>query len=532
MGHISRLIGTAGSGKTTALIDMIGEVAQRGFGALDIGFVSFTRSARLEAAQRAESVLGMSSEHLMTRGWFKTIHAVCYHAIGVGKDALLTGNKATSEWFQQELNAPVAFDTDGNVSGETPHGRVIKAWSVARAKMVPIKELYPSMSSWDLAFLDRFESAKRIDGRLDFTDIIAQFAGYMFDAAVGPYRIDPVGDVPNVPVWFHDEMQDASKLLGQCFGRLIENADLVYLAGDPFQSIHTHGGADPSIFMSWPVDEQTIMPKTWRCREKVYELGERCLTTCSDYFDRGVKSVKDGGEIIKATLSPSLVSSIDPRESWLILARTNRQARQLINMFKNVGPWFGLKVGAWMSEKLVNDLFCFHELAKGNAITAGEWHSVIKRYKVKYEGEAIFKRGYKSEWKDAVPQGLAGSMAVIEELGEWGATDYLIELIKYRRISVIEPRAEEFARFLDEFGAECLMFPSVGIGNIHSSKGMEADNVLIVTSVGQIVHKTMTETAEGRDAEQRLAYVAVTRAKDKVILAREPGSRFEMGFPA
>ena len=57
--------------------------------------------------------------------------------------------------------------------------------------------------------------------------------------------------------------------------------------------------------------------------------------------------------------------------------------------------------------------------------------------------------------------------------------------------------------------------PNIRIMTIHSAKGTESDNVLLVPDMTPRAHKTFRDNP---DAEHRVWYVAVTRAKQSLWL--------------
>ena len=61
---VARLIGGAGTGKTTELMRIIEQVAGKGVDPYSIGFCSFTRAARLEASTRAADMFGIRQPEL------------------------------------------------------------------------------------------------------------------------------------------------------------------------------------------------------------------------------------------------------------------------------------------------------------------------------------------------------------------------------------------------------------------------------------------------------------------------------------
>jgi superfamily I DNA/RNA helicase len=84
----ARVIGGAGTGKTSMMIGIMEkamdrpEVAGNPFA---LGFSSFTRAARSEAAGRASAAWGVNQGDLERKGWFRTCHSVAYRVLGVSK---------------------------------------------------------------------------------------------------------------------------------------------------------------------------------------------------------------------------------------------------------------------------------------------------------------------------------------------------------------------------------------------------------------------------------------------------------------
>jgi superfamily I DNA/RNA helicase len=70
----------------------------------------------------------------------------------------------------------------------------------------------------------------------------------------------------------------------------------------------------------------------------------------------------------------------------------------------------------------------------------------------------------------------------------------------------------------------------VRAGTIHSAKGAEADNVLWLTTTTQAVTNALDEP-ELRNAEIRVAYVAATRARQRLVIGVEPNKRHRYRGP-
>ena len=91
-------------------------------------------------------------------------------------------------------------------------------------------------------------------------------------------------------------------------------------------------------------------------------------------------------------------------------------------------------------------------------------------------------------------------------------------------------RSVEYAgNILQRQGAEVLDAPiMISIGTIHSVKGGEADVVYVFPDVSNAGAEEM-ETVAGRDAAIRLGYVAMTRAREELVLC-EPIGINELGI--
>ena len=80
---------------------------------------------------------------------------------------------------------------------------------------------------------------------------------------------------------------------------------------------------------------------------------------------------------------------------------------------------------------------------------------------------------------------------------------------------------------MDRNGIEVLQKePRVIVGTIHSVKGGEADNVIVFPDLSPKWLELMERSGwEGRDSVLRLFYVALTRARKRLIVG-DPASRF------
>lgn len=549
MPTIARLIGGAGTGKTTRLLEIMERAIEAGdIGPEQVGFVSFTRAARHVAAARAAERFGVSVPLLEQEGWFRTLHSVCFKCLGCSKGDILSGDKESSAWLEEALGQPIktpqgdeeASFAESAIVADTEAGAALGLWQAARNRLEPLAEAWARAEACDdrtpdlescRRIIERYEQAKRLAGRSDFVDILGRFAGYRFGVD-GHDRKAPDGYVPGVPVWFFDEQQDTSRLLDAVCHRLIEPSRWVYVVGDPFQGIYTWAGAEPRLFMAWEVAKEDIMPKSYRCPREILELGEDVLRDCSDYFDRGIAPADHEGGVDTAMLTGSLFDDMDPRESWLVLARSNAHAKRLSAFLDRRGlPWLPTKGNnRWTAPKTRAAIMSLYGLEKYGVIGGEDWPTMLDKVPSSLEGNTLLVRGTKTRFDQP------GEFSAIrnrvfrrDDLHELGATDHLIDLLASGRWRGVVDDADRWIGAVEQWGYEAVEKPNIRLGTVHSVKGAEADNVLWLTSTSQQTDRAM-ETQDGADAERRVSYVAVTRARKKLIVVKER-SRYAAEVP-
>lgn len=545
----ARKVGGAGTGKTSAAIDILQKALDRpetGGNPFALGFSSFTRAARSEAAGRAAAAWRIPQADLERHGWFKTAHSVAYQAIGVSKGEVLGGGKEDDKWISEALGSDVAYQLseDEGVSvymGDPVAAASLNYWSLARSLVVPVRRVVEADQNPDapsaadvISRIKQYEQAKRFDGRIDFTDMLARFVGVRFDPDEGPWFVEPDGHVPNDVVgWIFDEAQDASKLLDMACRRLVQGASCrwAWLLGDPYQVLYSWAGASSDHFMGWDVAKQSVMPKSFRCAAPILALGERCLQRLGEaYWDRGIAPADHDGEVVESDNFEDDLCDLSPQEETLVLARTNRHVSKIAAILDDIGvPFRKIKAknGAYNSDIGMGGLW---RLQHGQAIGSEEWTQIIDMLPAKTsDGRTWLARGSKSRWRNGGAEGYDRIWP--EDLPELGATEELRQAIASGAWSGLPDGGTKWTAAAKRWGVEAVSSPKIRIGTVHSAKGMEASNVILLSSVGAKVRNS-EEMDDAKFAEERrIEYVAVTRAKHKLIVAHDPRERFRMEIP-
>jgi DNA helicase-2/ATP-dependent DNA helicase PcrA len=534
--QIARLIGAAGSGKTTELLRIMeAALPKLGGDPLRLGFASFTRAARAEAVSRAAAAWNVSPSMLDGEGWFRTVHSTAKRCLGIGPGQLIGDKAADIEWISNALGVKISTTLDEEVGRQKfvggQEGAALNAWDHARNTLLPLDEVVRRARRLDddvpdyaavVRIAERYEAAKRIEDRLDFSDLLLRFSGLRVHPTDGVQRVEPEGDLPPVSAWLFDEQQDASPLLDAACKRLVsaESVKWCYVVGDPFQAIFGFAGSSAECFLGWPAEKERTMPKSYRCPKPILELGERCLRRMhKGYFDRGVAPADHEGRIFDTETEVPLTAA-RPDEEWLFIARTNFEAGRLYASLHAAG-----KPARWVKQPegvttRGQGLAALYALEKGKPVKGTEWGRAVELLPtVNKSKEPMLARGVKTGW--AKKHADDWDVIFPNELEKVGATAPLIEKIRSGEWCSLVDRGQEWRRHAERWGTELASNSRIRVGTIHSVKGMEADNVALLTTTSRRVEQSREDCHAQHDEECRIAYVGVTRARRNLYVINE-----------
>ena len=534
--QVARLIGGAGTGKTSELLNIMKSVmAEIGNDPSAIGFASFTRAARAEMVDRAAAAFDCHPTQLSGQGgWFSTVHAVCRRMLGISSPDIISGDTKSTEWISAKLRVPVgrAMSDDCGYStwvGDDVAKLAMTLWETSRNRIESLEHAHRrneqyGTESVSLAecrhFIDMYETAKRIEGRVDFVDMLGMYCGVRFDLD-GPEETDPQGELPpGVRVWFFDEAQDSSKLVDRVCRRLAygDEVQWTYLAADPFQSVYGFGGADYRNFLGWAANKERTMPQSYRCPPPVMELGEKCLRRMkTGYFDRGIAPAKHEGSVSHGVSIDQALRSIDPLRSTLVLARCRYSLDAASSVLSERKIPHG-RIGERDITELKVAYNALWKLEHGVGVSNAEWKAAIAELPVKATGsEILLQRGQKAAWGDGRRSGVEWfPPEEIETSG--GGTPALAARIRDGAWAGLVDRGGVWYAAAKRHGPLLATTPNVRLSTVHGAKGMEAQDVVLITDTSRRVEEGRECDPEQADEECRLEYVAVTRAKEQLVI--------------
>jgi superfamily I DNA/RNA helicase len=546
---VERAIGGAGTGKTRLILDRLSAAKRElGLSVSEIGFATFTRAGRAEISSRAADAWSVDVEALE---WFRTAHSIAYRQCGIEDGQLITG-KDGDDWMSLALGGRVNTRIDARgertyVAGVDDSIPIaLRSWELARSTMTPLSRVLEAMAksgeqcpppSEIASIVEKYERAKKVDGRCDYTDMIARFAGVRFTIH-GPEETDPAGDCPeNLRILAIDEAQDSSALVDRVCKRLAYGGkvDRVWLCGDPYQSIHGFAGGDYRLFLGWDAVE-SVMPQSYRCPDSVLKLGERCLRRMmSGYRDRGILPASHEGSVRAASTIGEALSRITPESSCLILGRCGYSLEpyeEALSAAKVPYRW----IDRGHSEATVDGFKALWAIQNGEVATGNGWGNAVAMLAVNSEEHGqLLTRGEKAAWQKGQRSDFDLILPTDEDLALVGVQPALAGLIRKGRWHLaVEPkireRAEQWLRTATQHGPEIASNPPIKLSTIHGAKGLEAENVILSSVTSPRIERSRMNTQESHDEECRIEYVAVTRARRNFTFVND-GIKHRMELP-
>ena len=556
---VKRLEAIAGAGKTSFILKEAVEAFERyGRDFSSIGLATYTRAARQEALDRVSAAWDVPASLISKEGNFGTLSSAAFRNLGpeLGKQRQVIdgAKKEHRDWLAEVVGASVGWVLPGNdaataIAGDA--GLALSIWSRVRniggllsaeAQRARSLGLVPFEDNELWKFVDHYERAKKRDGFVDFTDLLLLYAGVMHDPAGGPVSVTPLGDVPDVNCYFFDEHQDVSPLADQVARRLASGprCEYVVIAGDPGQAIYGFLGADPSCFRRWNVDKEEQLFRSYRCPQVVVDIAERCLGSQSDHALREVVGLGDPeGSMVSVHGMNSFAireffikqfMQMNPGESWLFLTRTNQHVpkwRDVLTEFNRPH----LTLGATGTAANKRAFASLYRLSVGEGISGEQMTEVMKEMRSTLVDASplpeptimdpkpergkirLLAHGAKAAFARDKPL----DVYFLSDLPSVGVTQEACQRIGSGRLNALVNDSSEFTEAVSLYGIEEFESPNVRVGTVHSAKGMEADNVVLLAQTSSVVAEAAREQSVW-DEECRLSYVALTRAKKRAFV--------------
>lgn len=200
---------------------------------------------------------------------------------------------------------------------------------------------------------------------------------------------------PMTPILIVDEFQDLTPIQYEIYKNWKKDADIVYIAGDPNQSIYGFWGADPSFFHNEDMEEVKLR-KSHRLRRRIWGFAKGILGNGLELECRTSGVVR--------TLNPSGFGYIEKLikehtgERIFLETRTNYMARQLALQMRKVGlPLSGKNYGWGSRQRRIYNALVKIRQRKGSKIGEDAVKDFIDMTPSKYFRNTITKKDLREE---------------------------------------------------------------------------------------------------------------------------------------
>lgn len=378
-----------------------------------------------------------------------------------------------------------------------------------------------------------------------------------------------------------DEFQDINQVQYDVIRMLAAPENNLFIVGDDDQSIYQFRGARPDIMLGfekeYPGVKKIFLNINYRSTKAIVNGAERVIQHNDNRYTKEIQTVNEQGETVHIQevrnpieeskyvlkqIEDTKKRGVSPSEI-AVLFRTNVEARVLVETFMEYNVPFQMKehFPNLYEHFIGRNLITYMKMALGDR-SRKSFLEIMNRPN-RYIGRDSIERGEVSfedlrkfycdkDWMiDRIDQ-LEVDLRVLKNIAPYGAIQYirkhigydefLREYASFRKMKLedlqevlkeIEERAKEYKTIeewfthIEKYSAELRRHAeyrqpredAVLLMTMHGAKGLEFDTVFIIEANEDITPYKKAETKEELEEERRMFYVAMTRAKKKLVIS-------------
>lgn len=580
-GHALVLAG-AGTGKTTTLLARGRYLLEQGVRPEQIIMVTFTRRATREIRERLVHELGDTASQMRVG----TFHRICLDIMRMEPDVFdLQSFTIIDEDDREQLmrlarGSVIPSDINDKTNRLPKANQLVEWYSYARNTNQTVRVYLQTHMLFDdtqlaeiLKVYEFYDARKQQARYLDYDDILWRCAAVLSQRKDVRERI--AGRFRHVLV---DEIQDTSRLQWLLLHALRRKAEL-FCVGDDAQSIYSFRGADFKTVHEFGklVEGGTVyrLTENYRSTQEILDVSNWLLETSPLGYRKRLYATRGSG------ILPTLVACDDdlgqgmwlagdiqrrhdagmPWQQMTILVRTAFAARPLETALieRNI-PYVFVGGTSLLKAAHVRDLLSmlrvvvnlrdevawmrYLTLYKGvGDRTAERWvrqvvacdtltqaAEFLYRAKPDIQGPAMPLMHMQAA--EQTPVGLV--QAALQAMTPLLAEKYKFEQWEQRLRDLellvrVAGRFRSMAAFIEEFVLDPLhasqLAPpddAVVLSTVHAAKGTESDIVYVARADAGLYPSNRATDDADIEEERRVLYVALTRAKDELIIVRSP----------
>jgi len=281
----------------------------------------------------------------------------------------------------------------------------------------------------------------------------------------------------DVRVAIIDEAQDLTTLQWEMVWKAFRNVELIIIAGDDDQAIYQWSGADVEYFLGIKGDIN-ILRHSYRLPDSVLTYSKRISTRISKRVDKQFEGTGITGKVRTINNLDEVI--INPDETYMFLSRNNCFLGQLEDFVRTKGFMYRMKGKPSLTQNDFSAIKLYERIRKDHIISEEDAYQLRDYLKP--------PMNLQLPWYESF-------------IWDEDKCNYVRDLIK-NKVDVSKV--------------------NITIGTIHSVKGGEADNVVMLLDITKSVRDNLDRNP---DSELRVLYVGATRAK-KTLTVVNSNSKF------
>jgi len=459
--------------------------------------------------------------------WLRTLHSAAFRLLELRRTQILANERwaefSKRHGYRLTDVASHVDDAPSELPWRTPDDAVRSAYSWGRSRRLDVKQTLARCSvarrlsaSALRLFWQRLDAFKAEHELFDFPDLL--------DAVLDR------GLRPNIDVLFVDEAQDLSPQQIAVVESWFPACSRVYVAGDEDQAVYGFQGADPSWLLRLAQRGRLeVLRQSYRVPVAVHALAIRII---SQNKARVVKEYAPRSAIgrVRFLDEHAALTAVDGERATFVLAR-NRiylarwarelRARALPFIVEGRGG-----VSPLSNERQRKAVEVALRLERGlddrARLTAASVEALLAHVP---SGSGLVPRGAKTRAREARRAG--HTFTGTELRADLGLAGLLAALRRGGGLALLTGLSEQDRSYFEAIVARYggLPEPRVMLTTMHGAKGREADVVVVLPDMTRLTADELCGSGSGREAENRVFYVAVTRAREELIIVRPRGRR-------
>jgi DNA helicase-2/ATP-dependent DNA helicase PcrA len=308
---------------------------------------------------------------------------------------------------------------------------------------------------------------------------------------------------PQFDVVFVDEVQDLSPLQWRMIDVISNHAKQIIVAGDDDQAIYRWAGADVDYFIRL-AGTQEVLGQSFRIPASHHAISQRLIHQVHHRRQKEFRPRDEEGVVQWHRHSEEV--NLDNGD-WLLLSRTRKGAKQIEQEVRQRGLLYSFNLSNDVDSGALNAIRMWENLRKGELLSAADIRHVYRHMRL---GQQV-ARGHKT-----LPGVDGDQLLNIDQL----TTDHgLLTTAPWdEALGSISEEDSRYFRACIRRGERMDVRPRIRIATIHTAKGAEATNVMMLTDYPSKAVNSVRKGVHSEDDEARVFYVGLTRAKKELHL--------------